>query len=84
MPTHLNVEDTLLGPLTPGQVARLAAGMSLGYLAWDQLTLLAAMLALAGVLAACCRPAGVAEYAWAAAWIPPAHAEPMLSTRNER
>jgi hypothetical protein len=91
-PTHLNVEDTLLGPLTPGQVARLAAGMSLGYLAWDQLTLLsdplraalAAMLALAGVLAACCRPAGVAEYAWAAAWIPPAHAEPMLSTRNER
>ena len=92
MPTHLNVEDTLLGPLTPGQVARLAAGMSLGYLAWDQLTLLsdplraalAAMLALAGVLAACCRPAGVAEYAWAAAWISPAHAEPMLSTRNER
>ena len=31
MPTHPNVEDTLLGALTPGQVARLAARLSLAY-----------------------------------------------------
>jgi hypothetical protein len=75
MPTHLNVEDTLLGPLTPGQLVRLAAGLSLAYLAWDQLTVLpdpmraglAALLALTGLMVACCRPAGVGLDAWALA-----------------
>ena len=38
VPTHLNVEDTLLGPLTPRQLVRLAAGLSLAYITWDQLT----------------------------------------------
>jgi hypothetical protein len=75
MPTHLNVEDTLLGPLTPKQLVRLAAGLSLAYGAWDQLTLLpdpvrlglTGLLALAAVLVACCRPAGVGLDAWALA-----------------
>jgi hypothetical protein len=75
MPTHLNVEDTLLGPLTPGQLARLAAGLSLAYITWDQLTLLpdplraglAGLLVLVSVLVACCRPAGVGLDAWALA-----------------
>ena len=61
MPTHLNVEDTLLGPLTPGQLARLAGGLSLAYITWDQLTVLpdalraalAGLLVLVGVLVAC-------------------------------
>ena len=75
MPTHLNVEDTLLGPLTPSQLVRLAVGLSLAYGVWDQLTLLpdpvragvAGLLALASVLVACCRPAGVGLDAWALA-----------------
>ena len=75
MPTHLNVEDTLLGPLTPGQLVRLAAGLSLAYVTWDQLTVLpdpvraalAGLLVLVGVLVACCRPAGVGLDAWALA-----------------
>ena len=75
MPTHLNVEDTLLGPLTPRQLVRLVLGLSLAYAAWDQLTLLpdpvrlglTGLLALAGVLVACCRPAGVGLDAWALA-----------------
>ena len=75
MPTHLNVEDTLLGPLTPGQLARLAGGLSLAYITWDQLTVLpdalraalAGLLVLVGVLVACCRPAGVGLDAWALA-----------------
>ena len=75
LPTHLNVEDTLLGPLTPSQLVRLGVGLSLAYGAWDQLTLLpdpvrlglTGLLALAGVLVACCRPAGVGLDAWALA-----------------
>ena len=75
MPTHLNVEDTLLGPLTPSQLVRLAVGLSLAYGAWDQLTLLpdavraglAGLLALASVLFACCRPGGVGLDTWALA-----------------
>jgi hypothetical protein len=75
MPTHLNVEDTLLGPLTPSQLLRLAMGLSLAYTAWDQLTILpdpvraglAGVLALFGVLVACCRPGGVGLDSWALA-----------------
>ena len=75
MPTHLNVEDTLLGPLTPSQLVRLAAGLSLAYITWDQLSVLpdplrvalAGLLVLVGVLVACCRPAGVGLDAWALA-----------------
>jgi hypothetical protein len=75
MPTHLNVEDTLLGPLTPSQLVRLAMGLSLAYITWDQLTVLpdppraglAALLVLVGVLVACCRPAGVGLDVWALA-----------------
>ena len=75
IPTHLNVEDTLLGPLTPSQLVRLAAALSLAYITWDQLTVLpdplraglAGLLVLVGVLVACCRPAGVGLDAWALA-----------------
>jgi hypothetical protein len=75
MPTHLNVEDTLLGPLTPSQVVRLAAGLSLSYITWDQMSVLpgplraalAGLLVLVSVLLACCRPAGVGLDAWALA-----------------
>ena len=75
MPTHLNVEDTLLGPLTPRQLVRLAVGLSLAYGAWDQFTVvpdpvragLACLLALVGVLVACWRPGGVGLDAWALA-----------------
>ena len=75
MPTHLNVEDTLLGPLTPSQLVRLAAGLSLAYITWDQLSVLpgplrvalAGLLVLIGVLVACCRPAGLGLDAWALA-----------------
>jgi hypothetical protein len=75
MPTHLNVEDTLLGSLTPSQLLRLFVGLSLAFAAWDQLTVLpdtiraglASLLAVAGVLVACCRPAGVGLDAWALA-----------------
>jgi hypothetical protein len=75
MPTHLNVEDTLLGPLTPSQLVRLAAGLSLAYITWDQLSVLpdplraalAGLLVLVTVMVACCRPAGVGLDAWALA-----------------
>ena len=75
MPTHLNVEDTLLGPLTPSQLVRLAAGLSLAYITWDQLGVLpdplraalAGLLVLVTVLVACWRPAGVGLDAWALA-----------------
>jgi hypothetical protein len=75
MPTHLNVEDTLLGPLTPRQLVRLAAGLSLAYITWDQLTVLpdplraglAGLLVLVGLLVACWRPGGVGLDAWALA-----------------
>jgi hypothetical protein len=36
MPTHLNVEDTLLSPLTLSLLARLAAGLSPAYITWDR------------------------------------------------
>jgi hypothetical protein len=49
VPTHLNVEDTLLGSLTPTQLVRLAVCASLAYGVSDQLALLPA---LAGVLVA--------------------------------
>jgi hypothetical protein len=38
VPTHLNVEDTLLLGLTPRQLVRLAAFTSLAYGLWDQVT----------------------------------------------
>jgi hypothetical protein len=36
VPTHLNVEDTLIFGLTPRQLLRIAIGASLAYAVWDQ------------------------------------------------
>jgi hypothetical protein len=77
VPTHLNVEDTLLGKLTPSQLARLAGCLALAYAAWDQLALLpdplraglAGALVLVGVLGACWRPEGCSLDAWALAML---------------
>jgi hypothetical protein len=75
VPTHLNVEDTLLGNLTPSQLVRLAVCLSLAYGAWDQLTLLpdparavlAGVMVLVGLLGVCWRPDGQSLDAWAVA-----------------
>ena len=40
IPTHLQVEDVLIAGLTPRQLLRLVAGVSLAYAVWDQLTFL--------------------------------------------
>jgi hypothetical protein len=75
VPTHLNVEDTLLGKLTPSQLVRLAGCLSLAYAAWDQLTFLpdpvraglAGALVLVGVLGAWWRPEDCSLDTWALA-----------------
>jgi len=65
VPTHLNVEDTLLFGLTARQILRLVALLSLAYGVWDQVDLptpirasLAALLALLGVTLALIQPGG--------------------------
>jgi hypothetical protein len=66
VPTHLNVEDTLLLGLTPRQLVRLAAFTSLAYGLWDQVTVIppvprvlaAGLLALIGALVALVQPGG--------------------------
>jgi hypothetical protein len=75
IPTHLNVEDTLIGSLTPTQLVRLMVCASLAYGVWDQLTFLsplaraapAGILVLTGVLAAWWRPQGCSPDQWALA-----------------
>jgi hypothetical protein len=54
VPTHLNVSDTIVFGLGAHQLVRLAAGMSLGFLVWDQVSALPAelRLTLAGLLVA--------------------------------
>jgi len=54
VPTHLNVEDTLIGNLTARQLVRLAAFAALAYGAWDQAVFLppAPRAVLAGLLVA--------------------------------
>src|SRR4051794_32613881 len=66
LPTHLQVEDTLLLGLTVRQLLRLLIGASLAYGFWDQATALhsfvrlgiTAGLALLGFLVALVRPGG--------------------------
>ena len=66
LPTHLQVEDVLLVGLTARQLLRLMVGASLAYGFWDQAsglppevrTVLAAALAVAGLLLALVQPGG--------------------------
>ncbi len=66
VPTHLNVSDTIVFGLGAHQLVRLAAGMSLGYLVWDQVSALppelrvavAGLLAAAGLACALLQPGG--------------------------
>jgi hypothetical protein len=75
VPTHLNVEDTLLSSLTPTQLVRLAVCASLAYGVWDQLALLPALaraglagvLVLVGLFEAFWQPEGCSLDAWALA-----------------
>ena len=76
VPTHLNVEDTLLFGMTARQILRLVASLSIAYGVWDQLDLptavrgtLAILLALLGVLLAVVQPGSrpLDQWAFAAA-----------------
>ena len=66
LPTHLQVEDTLILGLTARQLVRLMIGASLAYGLWDQAVWLpdevrlplAIVLAILGVLVALVQPAG--------------------------
>src|SRR5215831_13831362 len=65
VPTHLNVEDTLLFGLTARQILRLVALLSVAYGVWDQVDLptpirasLVVLLALLGVTLALIQPGG--------------------------
>ena len=66
LPTHLQVEDTLIAGLTARQLVRLMLGASLAYGLWDQAVWLpdevrlplAIVLAILGVLVALVQPAG--------------------------
>ena len=66
LPTHLQVEDTLIAGLTARQLVRLMLGASLAYGLWDQATwlpdevrlTLAIVLAILGALVALVQPAG--------------------------
>jgi PrgI family protein len=66
VPTHLNVEDTLILGLTPRQLLRISVGASLAYFVWEQTSPLAdgarvaltAAFVLFGVLFGLCQPAG--------------------------
>jgi hypothetical protein len=66
LPTHLQVEDTLILGLTARQLVRLMLGASLAYGLWDQAVWLpdevrlplAIVLAILGVLVALVQPAG--------------------------
>ena len=66
LPTHLQVEDTLILGLTARQLVRLMIGASLAYGLWDQAVWLpdevrlplAILLAIVGVLVALVQPAG--------------------------
>jgi hypothetical protein len=73
VPTHLNVEDTLVLNLTARQLARVAAFASLAYALWDQApalpvglrTVFAALLVLVGLLLALVQPGGRSLDHWA-------------------
>jgi hypothetical protein len=66
VPTHLNVEDTLIFGLTPRQLLRISVGASLAYAVWDQTSFLAdgirsgpvVVLALLGLLVGLVQPSG--------------------------
>jgi len=66
IPTHLQVEDSLIAGLTPRQLLRLVAGASIAYAVWDQLTFLPTALragltataAVLGIVFALVQPGG--------------------------
>jgi len=66
VPTHLNVEDTLIFGLTPRQLLRISVGASLAYGVWDQTSFLAdgvrsglvVVFALLGLLVGLLQPSG--------------------------
>jgi PrgI family protein len=66
VPTHLNVEDTLIFGLTPRQLLRISVGASLAYVVWDQTSplvdgmrvALTGAFVLFGILLGLCQPAG--------------------------
>jgi hypothetical protein len=66
VPTHLNVSDAIVFGLGAHQLVRLVAGMSLGYLVWDQASFLApevrapiaGLLVAAGLACALLHPGG--------------------------
>jgi PrgI family protein len=72
VPTHLNVEDTLIFGLTPRQLLRISIGASLAYAVWDQTGWLpdwlrfgiAAAFASFGLLLAIVRPGDRALDQW--------------------
>jgi hypothetical protein len=77
LPTHLGVEDQLIGTLTARQLLRIAVGASLGYVVWDRLRWipdelrLTAALAVAaiGVIFAVVRPGARSLDQWLLAWL---------------
>jgi len=75
LPTHLGVQDQLIGSLTAPQLLKIAIGASFGYVLWDHLRwmpegvrlILAVSVAVVGVVFAVVRPAGRALDQWLAA-----------------
>ena len=66
LPTHLDVQDTLLFGLTARQLVRLAVGASVAYAIWNQTALLPVVLragltvgaVIIGLLLTLCQPGG--------------------------
>ena len=77
VPTHLNVSDTIVFGLGAHQLVRLAAGCSLGYLVWDQASVLpsdvraaiAGLLVIAGLACALIQPDGRSLDSWVLAGV---------------
>jgi hypothetical protein len=77
LPTHLGVEDQLIGRLTARQLVRIAVGASLGYIVWDRLRWIPDELRLTaglavtaiGVTFAVVRPGGRSLDQWSLAWL---------------
>jgi len=72
LPTHLGVQDQLIGSLTAPQLLKIAIGASFGYVLWDQLRwmpevlrlILAVSVTVVGVVFAVVRPGGRALDQW--------------------
>jgi hypothetical protein len=72
LPTHLGVQDQLIGSLTAPQLLKISIGASFGYVVWDQLRwmpeglrlILAVSVTVVGVVFAVIRPGGRALDQW--------------------